>query len=155
MKINIITIGTQMPSWVTEGVNEYLIRMPMDYQVMVTEIPAVKRLKNADFNAILEKEGIALLAKTDHSQINIALDRIGKEIDTKMLSQHLQQWHDEQQNINLLIGGPEGIHQNTLKQAHLTWSLSRLTLPHPLVRILIAEQLYRAYTIIKNHPYHR
>lgn len=155
MKINIIAIGTQMPSWVTEGVNDYLIRMPTDYHVTVTEIPAAKRLKNADLNAILEKEGIALLAKTDSSQINIALDRIGKEMDTKMISQHLHKWHDEQQNINLFIGGPEGIHQSTLKQANLIWSLSRLTLPHPLVRILAAEQLYRAYTIIKNHPYHR
>ena len=155
MKINIIAIGTQMPSWITEGVNEYLIRMPTDYQVIVTEIPALKRLKNADINAILEKEGIALLAKTQASQVNIALDRIGKEINTTMLSQFLHSWHDEQQDINLLIGGPEGIHPNVLKQAHLTWSLSKLTLPHPLVRVLVAEQLYRAYTIIKNHPYHR
>lgn len=155
MKINIIAIGTQMPSWITEGVNEYLIRMPLDYQVTFTEVPAIKRQKNADINAILEKEGVALLAKSLPSQFNIALDREGKEIDTKMLSRSLQTWHDEQQDINLLIGGPEGIHPRILKQAHLIWSLSKLTLPHPLVRVLITEQLYRAYTIIKNHPYHR
>ena len=155
MKINIIAIGTQMPAWITDGINEYLVRMPADYQVTLTEIPAIKRLKNSDIHAILDKEGAALLAKTLPSQLTIALDRIGKDIDTRCLSQSLQTWHDEQQDINLLIGGPEGLSASVLKQAQLTWSLSKLTLPHPLVRVLVAEQLYRAYTIIKNHPYHR
>ncbi len=155
MKINIIAIGTRMPSWVTQGCQTYTERMPSDYHVQFNEIPALKRDKHSDLNALLLKESHALFSSCRSHQMTIALDRLGKEITTTQLSTYLSQWHDLSQDINILIGGPEGIHPHYLTQAQLTWSLSKLTLPHPMVRIVIAEQLYRAYSMIIGHPYHR
>ena len=155
MKINLIAIGTRMPPWVDQGTQDYLKRMPQDYQVTLTEITAVKRDKNSDINAALLKEGAALLSKCQNTQVTIALDRIGKAVTTHDIAHDLQAWHDQSQDINLLIGGPEGIHEDYLAKTQHRWSLSKLTLPHPLVRVLVAEQLYRSYSIIKNHPYHR
>lgn len=155
MKINLIAVGTRMPSWINDGVNNYTQRMPADYQVKLIEIPAVKRDKHTDINAALTKESTALLAKCDTAAITIALDRLGKAITTTELAAQLHEWHDQSQDINILIGGPEGIHADYLAQTPRQWSLSKLTLPHPLVRVVLAEQLYRAYSIIIGHPYHR
>lgn len=155
MKINVITIGTRMPAWITDGVNTYQQRMPADYCVKFTEISAIRRDKHTDINSALKKESEALLAKCLPSTVTIALDRLGKAITTKQLAQQLHEWHDLSQDINILIGGPEGIHPNYLAQIPHQWSLSKLTLPHPLVRVVLSEQLYRAYSIIIDHPYHR
>lgn len=155
MKINLIAIGTRMPSWVNDAVTTYQQRLPRDYQLNIIEIAAVKRDKNTDINAALIKESNALMDKCSSNTITIALDRLGQAITTQQLATELQQWHDQSQDINILIGGPEGIHPDTLAQLPKQWSLSKLTLPHPLVRVMVAEQLYRAYSIIVGHPYHR
>jgi 23S rRNA (pseudouridine1915-N3)-methyltransferase len=155
VKINIIAIGTRMPSWVNDGAKTYLERMPADYQISFTEIPAIKRDKNTDINNLLLKESKLLTSKCRNEQITVALDRLGKEITTKNLASQLQEWHDLSLDLNILIGGPEGIHAEILDTIKYKWSLSKMTLPHPLVRVLIAEQLYRAYSIIVGHPYHR
>lgn len=155
MKINIIAVGTRMPDWVTQGTQTYLDRMPADYRVTLTEIPAIKRDKHTDINAALQKEGRALLSKCQSNQITVALERIGTPLSTQALATQLHEWHDLSMDINILIGGPEGIHADTLAHIQQHWSLSKMTLPHPLVRVLICEQLYRAYAIISGHPYHR
>ncbi len=155
MKINLIAVGTRMPTWVDDGFKDYQKRLPANYQLILTEVPANKRDKNSDIDKLLKKESEALFAKCVPTQITIALDRLGKTLDTQQLATKLKNWHDQSQDINILIGGPEGIHANYLNCAHELWSLSALTLPHPIVRVIIAEQLYRAYSIIQNHPYHR
>lgn len=155
MNIRLISIGTKMPTWVTSGFNEYAKRLPRDYALELIELPAVKRGKEANLNKILEEEGQRLLAASKPQDLIIALDRQGETLDTATLSKHLLEWHDHSQSISLLIGGPEGISSQVLQQAHQRWSLSALTLPHPLVRVVIAEQCYRAWSILTNHPYHR
>lgn len=144
-----------MPSWVSEGYEEYAKRMPSDYRVQLIEIVAEKRSKNADLKKIIAIEENKIADAIPKSSYCIALDRTGKMVDTKTLAKRLQTWHDNQQTICFVIGGPEGLSESCLKKADEIWSLSAMTFPHPLVRIILSEQLYRAWSITVNHPYHR
>ena len=155
MNIRILAIGNKMPSWVTEGYQEYAKRFPPSCTLELCEIPAEKRTKQADIARITQREGEKILAAIKPGNRVIALEVKGRPWSTEQLSSQLQHWHQEGRNIDLLIGGPDGLATDCLKKADLHWSLSPLTLPHPLVRILLAEQLYRALTIMHNHPYHR
>lgn len=155
MKIRLIAIGTKMPGWVEEGYAEYAKRINGDITLELIEIPAGKRGKNADIARITDKEGEAMLAAIPAGDRVVALDVLGKSFATEQLSQTLAGWLPEGRHISLLIGGPEGLAPAALARAHEKWSLSRLTLPHPLVRVLLAEQLYRAWSLLKGHPYHR
>lgn len=144
-----------MPSWVTEGFEEYAKRMPANYRVNLIEIAPEKRTKNSDLSKIMHSEETKITALIPKGAYCIALDRAGKIVDTKTLAKRLQTWHDNQQTICFLIGGPEGFSEHFLKNANEIASLSAMTFPHPLVRIILAEQLYRAWSITVNHPYHR
>ena len=144
-----------MPAWVTAGFEDYTNRMPSNYRVQLIEITAEKRGKNADIQKITQREETKIDAAIAQSDYCIALDRTGKSLDTKTLAKHLQTWHDNQQSICFVIGGPEGLSEPFLKKANAVWSLSEMTLPHPLVRVVLAEQIYRAWSIVVNHPYHR
>ena len=144
-----------MPAWVSQGYAEYANRMPSDYQIQLIEITPEKRGKNADIQKIIAIEESKITAQTPHDGYCIALDRTGKTLCTKTLAKHLQTWHDNQQSICFVIGGPEGLSDSFLKKSDAIWSLSEMTLPNPLVRIFLAEQIYRAWSIIINHPYHR
>jgi len=155
MRIKLIAVGTKMPQWVTTGYQEYAQRMPTLAQLELVEIAAKKRGKNADTARILRDEGEALKAAIPKGTLTIALDRKGKHIDTEGLARHLQSWIDDSQDVAILIGGPEGIDPNYLKAISTKWSLSALTFAHPLVRVMLAEQLYRAWSINANLPYHR
>ena len=155
MIITIIAVGKSMPAWVNTGFEDYATRMPSDYRVKLIEINAEKRGKNADTARIILQEEAKITASIPKDTVCIALDRIGKTLDTKTLAKSLETWHDNQQSITLIIGGPEGLSDAFLKKADAIWSLSAMTLPHPLVRIVLAEQLYRAWSITVNHPYHR
>lgn len=155
MQISIIAIGKNMPSWVTEGYDEYAKRMPSDYRVQLIEISPEKRGKNVDTAKIMLIEETKINAAISKGSYCIALDRVGKIHDTKTLAKRLQTWHDNHQTICFVIGGPEGLSHEFLENADEMWSLSAMTFPHPLVRIILAEQLYRAWSITVNHPYHR
>lgn len=155
MQITLIAVGKNMPPWVTVGYLEYAQRMPSNYRVNLIEITAEKRGKNADTAKIIATEELKITASIPKDNYCIALDRIGKIADTKMLAKRLQTWHDNNQEICFIIGGPEGLSDAFLKNANEIWSLSAMTLPHPLVRIVLAEQIYRAWSITVNHPYHR
>lgn len=155
MKITLIAVGKRMPDWVTAGFQEYVQRLPSDYAIKLIEISAAKRTKGADINRLLQGEGEKVLAAIPSGDRVIALTERGQLWDTKGLAQQLQAWHDGKYGISLLVGGPEGLPASCLAKAHHHWSLSKLTFPHPLVRILIAEQIYRAYSLLHNHPYHR
>jgi len=155
MRIKLLAVGTRMPKWVEQGYREYAQRMPTLCQLELIEIPAKKRGKNADTARILRDEAAALQAAIPKGTLVIALDRKGKHIDTETLASNLQNWIDESQDVAILIGGPEGIDPNYLAQAQRKWSLSAMTFAHPVVRVMLAEQLYRAWSINANLPYHR
>lgn len=155
MVIRLLAIGTKMPAWVTAGFSEYAKRFSAGCMVDLCEIPAEKRTKNADIPRIIEREGEKLLAAIKPSHYVIALDVKGHTFSTEQLAQQLKNWQAEGRNIDMLIGGPDGLASGCLQRADARWSLSSLTLPHPLVRIILVEQLYRAVSILQNHPYHR
>jgi len=155
VRIKLLAIGTRMPSWVVQAYTEYAQRMPAVCQLELHEIAAKKRGKNADTARILRDEAAALQAAIGRGSLAIALDRRGKAIDTETLAKHMQNWVDDNQDVAILIGGPEGIDQNYLESVSLKWSLSTMTFAHPVVRVMLAEQLYRAWSINANLPYHR
>lgn len=155
MIITLIAIGKRMPDWVEAGFAEYRKRLPSDYRLHLVEIAAGKRGKNTDIARVLQAEGQSMLAAVPLNNTVIALDRLGHDWNTQQLSGKLRDWHDSAQDISLLIGGPEGLDDACLTRADLTWSLSPLTFPHPIVRVILAEQLYRAWSLTTGHPYHR
>lgn len=155
MRISIVTIGTKMPAWVTQGVEEYGKRMPRELRLEWKELPLAPRGKGSQPGQLKEREGEQILRAIPQGDRVIALDVRGKSLSTEDLAQELAEWQMSGDNYSLLIGGPDGLSDACLQRAQRRWSLSDLTLPHPLVRILLAEQLYRAWTITVNHPYHR
>lgn len=155
MKINLIAIGKRMPSWVETGYSEYAKRLNNELILNLIELPLDKRNKNADVKRCLEHEGKNMLAAIPPHDRVIALDVQGHAWNTVQLATQLQQWRQDGSNISLLIGGPDGLAPDCLTRAETKWSLSMLTFPHPLVRIIVAEQIYRAWSILKQHPYHR
>jgi len=155
MRLHLIAMGTRMEDWVSQGFADYQKRLPPEFSLRLVEIPLQKRGKNADLARIIEKEGEKMLAAIPANASVCALDVGGRAYSTEQLSQQLQRWRDSAQDVALLIGGPEGLADACRHAAGQSWSLSALTLPHPLVRIIVAEQLYRAYSILANHPYHR
>ena len=154
MKIQLLAVGTKMPDWVTTGFHEYQRRFPKEMPLELIEIPAGKRGKIADIARILQKEGELTMAAAGKSRI-VTLDIPGKPWTTEQLAQQLEIWKQDGRDVALLIGGPEGLSPECKAAAEQSWSLSPLTLPHPLVRIVVAESLYRAWSITTNHPYHR
>ncbi|WP_338509441.1 23S rRNA (pseudouridine(1915)-N(3))-methyltransferase RlmH [Erwinia aphidicola] len=155
MKLQLVAVGTKMPDWVQTGFMEYLRRFPKDMPFELTEVPAGKRGKNADIKRILEKEGEMMLAATGKGNRIVTLDIPGQQWETPQLASQLERWKQDGRDVSLLIGGPEGLSPACKAAAEQSWSLSALTLPHPLVRVLVAESLYRAWSITANHPYHR
>lgn len=155
MKLRLIAVGQKMPVWVTQGFIEYQKRLPKSYGLELVEIAAIKRYREHETEKVLELEADKILKTIKPNDTLVVLDRLGDALSTKQLARYCQQWHDQSLSIALVIGGAEGVAPRLIKQANITLSLSALTFPHPLVRILIAEQIYRAYSINTNHPYHR
>lgn len=155
MKIQLIAVGTKMQKWVTIAFDDYSSRFPKEMPFELIEIPAGKRTKNADIPRILDKEGEQMLASCSKGNRIVTLDIPGKPLTTETLASELEKWKTDGRDISLLIGGPEGLSPACKAAAHQSWSLSPLTLPHPLVRVIVAESLYRAWSITTNHPYHR
>ncbi len=155
MKIHLIAIGERMPSWVEAGYEEYARRLPRECRLTLREIPAGRRAKGADLKRIIEQEGARQLAAIPAGSRVIALDRGGRQRDTEQLAVELKKRLAGGEDLALLIGGPEGLAPVCRQRADEVWSLSLLTLAHPLVRVVLAEQLYRAWSIVKGLPYHR
>lgn len=155
MKINLVCVGTKMPAWVEAGFSEYSKRLPADFALSVTEVPLGKRGKSGDIKQAIKKETDAVLAKIREADHVVALEVTGKRLSTEALAQRVDDIRMDGKNIALLVGGPDGLGQECRDRANEQWSLSALTLPHPLVRIVLAEQIYRAWSILNAHPYHR
>ena len=155
MRLKIIAVGTKMPAWVEQGYNEYAKRLPPELKLEIVEIPLGHRGKGADLKRAIAKEGEAMMKAIAPQEHVIALEVGGKPWSTEQLASKLREWQGAGDNFSLLIGGPDGLAPECLARANSKWSLSNLTLPHPLVRILLAEQIYRAWSINSGHPYHR
>lgn len=155
MKIYLIAVGDRMPDWVTQGYQEYAKRLPPECALHLVEIETGKRGKNADIERAIRNEGERMLAALPRGCRVIALDVQGRQWGTPELAQRMEGWMQGGGDVALLVGGPDGLASACLERADGLWSLSPLTLPHPLVRIVLAEQLYRAWSILKGHPYHR
>jgi len=144
-----------MPSWVLQGVGEYQKRLPREWRFEWLELPLGQRGKSQDVDKAIRIESESILSAVNSSEKVVALEVKGKVWSTEQLAEHVKDWQMSAQDIALLIGGPNGLSQACRDRADTLWSLSALTLPHPLVRILLTEQLYRAWTLINNHPYHK
>ena len=144
-----------MPAWVQEAWKEYARRFPRGLSLDLKEVPLAKRGRNANIDALRASEGTALLAAVPGGSRVVALDERGQQWTTARLAERLETWMREDHGVCFLVGGPDGLPQGCRDAASDIWALSRLTLPHPLVRAILAEQLYRAWTITRNHPYHR
>ncbi|MES9964111.1 MAG: 23S rRNA (pseudouridine(1915)-N(3))-methyltransferase RlmH [Candidatus Sedimenticola sp. 20ELBAFRAG] len=155
MNIYLISVGKKMPRWVQEGYQEYAKRLPGECALKLVEIAPGHRGKSADVARTVRDEGERMLKAIPDNCRVIALDVKGRSWSTEQLSEQLDGWMNDGFDLALLIGGPEGLAQTCLQRADGRWSLSALTMPHPLVRVVVAEQLYRAWSIIRNHPYHR
>jgi len=155
MRITVFAVGTRMPAWVNDGVSHYLKRLPRHIDLQFQEIPAAPRTSGATTAKIKQKEGDALLHAVRDADFVIALDEHGKHWSSVELGHELETWLGAYARVALLIGGADGLDRRVLERADRVWSLSALTLPHALVRVVLAEQLYRAWTLTQGHPYHR
>ena len=154
MKLRILSVGHKMPGWIEEGCKEYLKRMPRELFVEIVEIRPDKRASGRNSDQVQEAEGRRILEAAGRD-ILIALDEHGQEVTTLQLADRMQKWLGDGRDVSLVIGGADGLHPGVKARADWLWSLSKLTLPHAMVRVLLAEQLYRAWSVLSNHPYHR
>ena len=154
MRVRVIAVGTRMPSWVRSACDEYLSRMRSSLGVALTEIEPTSRRTGSVARA-MAREGERLLAAVAPADHVIALDERGRELTTREFAAWLGSRMQQGEDLAFLIGGPDGLAPEVLARSNYTLALSRLTLPHALARVLLAEQLYRAHCILANHPYHR
>jgi 23S rRNA (pseudouridine1915-N3)-methyltransferase len=155
MQLLVAAVGQRMPGWVNEAWTEYARRMPPSLNLSLREISLAKRGKNADTHRLTAVESRSLYDAMPARARIIALDVKGQSWSTEKLAANLEGWMGEGRDVGFMIGGPDGIAADIMQKADNRWSLGPLTLPHPLVRVVLAEQLYRAWTITRNHPYHR
>lgn len=155
MHIRLLAIGDRQPGWVDSGFDGYSARLPREWRFETVAIPAAKRAKNAPPDKARDAEGQALLAKLKDTEKLVLLDERGSLLTSRELAQHLSDWQSDGRDIAFAIGGADGVSAACRERAEFTLSLSRMTLPHGLARVVLAEQLYRATTLLSGHPYHR
>lgn len=155
MTISILSIGSSMPDWIHQGHNTFATRLSPPWNINLIDIPSSKRTKNRPIGAILTEEGERLWRSRPQPAFNIALDRQGKHLSSQDFATLLQSNLAHGTGINFFIGGPEGLSQDMIERANQCISLSSMTFPHLLVRVILSEQIYRARSIAIGHPYHR
>jgi 23S rRNA (pseudouridine1915-N3)-methyltransferase len=155
MRISLLAVGTRLPAWIGDGFETYRRRLPGHIRLELVEIPGGGRAGRDAAAAARNDEGERLLKRVAADDLLIALDERGRECSTTDLAHELERWLAEVPRVALAIGGADGLAPACRERASSLWSLSRLTLPHGLVRVLVAEQLYRAWTVLAGHPYHR
>jgi 23S rRNA (pseudouridine1915-N3)-methyltransferase len=155
VKINLIAIGNKMPEWVDIASNDFIKRLPAEIKINPILLPLIKRGKNPDIPRIIRDESRKLLIAVPKDSLLVVLDVLGKPVTTMNFSSMLDTWMQQGQDISIVIGGPDGVSNELLSQARQKISLSALTFPHPLVRVILLEQIYRAWSILNKHPYHR
>ena len=155
MQLMIAAVGHKMPSWIEAGFQEYAKRMPPECRLLLKEIRPVERASGRSAESVMAEERKRIEAVLPKGAYLVALDERGTDLTTMQLSQQLTHWQQQGRDVTFIIGGADGLDAEFKKHADLLVRLSSLTLPHGMVRVLLAEQLYRAWSITKNHPYHR
>jgi 23S rRNA (pseudouridine1915-N3)-methyltransferase len=154
VKIRIAAVGQRQPDWADAAVADYLARFPKDFAVELVEVKAEAR-QGATADRLLAAESARLRAALSRDGHLVALDERGEDWTTRQFAQALGKWRDEAQDVQFIIGGPDGIDPTLLADARLRLRLSSMTLPHALARVLLVEQIYRAWSLLNHHPYHR
>ena len=158
MKLRLLAVGQKMPDWVQSGYDDYAKRLQPLLLVQLVPLAMAKRGKNdsaSDIHKYCQQEGQTILTARQPRERLIALEVGGRNLSTEKLADTLKLWMQDGQDVALAIGGPDGLSNEVRQQAEWHWSLSPLTLPHPIVRIIVIEQIYRAMSLINGHPYHR
>ena len=155
MKLLLICVGTRMPDWVNTGIVDYQKRFPPQFRLELKECPVAKRGKSTSTSQCLATEASQILQSVPNDFILIVLDIQGQLLSSEQLANRLASFDSLGQNVALVIGGPDGIDASVMSKAKERWSFSPMTFPHPLIRLMCVEQLYRAWTILSNHPYHK
>lgn len=155
MRISLLAVGTRLPAWIGAGFETYRKRLPGHIQLELQEIPSGARSGRDSARHARAEESERILRRVDGNDLLIALDERGREWSTTELAGELEKWLAEYPRVALAVGGADGLDQVCRDRAQRLWCLSRLTLPHGMVRVLVAEQLYRAWTLLAGHPYHR
>lgn len=156
MKLLALAVGHRMPAWVAAGFDEYARRMPREMPLQLKELkPAQRSAAAGDAGRWLQIEAERINAAAPPRALRVVLDEHGRSFPTRVLAQHLERWRSDGCDVTFIIGGADGLAPEIKTGAALLWSLSPLTLPHGLVRVILAEQLYRAASLLANHPYHR
>ncbi len=155
MRLHLIAVGQRVPAWIQQGFTEFNKRLPKEYKLRLREISTAKRQNDKDIRRLVELEGKNILKAIPKNTNIVALAIDGESWNTEQLAENLNKWSLASEDIAFVIGGPDGLSEQFLAMAKHSWSLSGLTLPHALVRVLVAEQIYRAWSINQGHPYHR
>ncbi len=155
MQLIIAAVGHKMPAWIENGYQEYAKRMPPECRLLLKEIKPVERSGGRSAETVMAQERTRIEAVLPKGGRVVALAEHGRDLTTMQLSQHLTEWQQQGGDVTFVIGGADGLDAGFKKQADMLMRVSSLTLPHGLVRVLLAEQLYRAWSITRNHPYHR
>jgi len=155
MQISLLAVGTRMPKWVQDGFNEYNKRLPSHLRLELKEITPVARSAAQDAAKAIADEGRRLLKNISSGDYVVALDEAGEQWTSRALAGRLESWQLNAPRVTFMIGGADGLSAECKQRAQFCWSLSVATLPHGLVRVFVAEQMYRAWSITQGHPYHR
>ena len=155
MKLAVVAVGHRMPAWIDAGFAEYAKRMPKDTALTLTEVKPESRTAATSTARLTQNEAKRIGAALPSRAFKVVLDERGRACKTTELAQRLERWRMDGRDVAFVIGGADGVHPDLREGADWVWSLSPLTLPHGLVRVIVAEQLYRAWSLTQNHPYHR
>ncbi|MDF3036702.1 MAG: rlmH [Paucimonas sp.] len=155
MQLVIAAVGHKMPAWIEDGFAEYAKRMPPECKVALKEIKPIDRAGGKSAETVMQQERVRIEAALPKGSTIVALDERGKDLTTVDLSNLLTKWQQNGRDVTFVIGGADGLDAGFKQQADMLIRISSLTLPHGMVRVLLAEQLYRAWSITQNHPYHR
>lgn len=155
MKLLVVAVGHKMPDWITTGFKEYAKRMPREARIELIEIKPEPRTSGKNVAQLMAAEAQRILSAVPQDALRIALDEQGAHLSTRQLAQRMQDWMGGGRDVAFIIGGADGLHESVKSSAQQLLALSSMTLPHGLVRVMLAEQLYRAHSLLHNHPYHR
>ena len=155
MHIQIIAVGQKMPAWVDQAYEDYARRLPRQQAVTLSAIATASRKSGQNVERLQQQEADKIRARIKPDSLTIALDEHGQQWSTRQWAQHFDDWQHDQSQVNFIIGGPDGLAPELLSQAQHNIALGKMTMPHGLVRVVLIEQLYRAWSVLQNHPYHR
>ncbi len=155
MHLRLLAVGDRQPAWVDEAFDAYAGRFPREWRFRLECVRTAKRGKNTPAGRAIDEEAESLLSRLNKDEQVVLLDERGSALSSQALSGRLSKWQSDGRDLAFIIGGPDGVSQAVRQRADFVWSLSELTLPHGLARVLLSEQLYRAWSLQTGHPYHR